>query len=92
MEGNAQNFFASKRKNETNLSPFGQLGKTKRKRRPARKKKRKETLGRGRGTTFQLVSNLAFTYKNQENVQYLALISGDSSFLVKKSVQNVTGG
>jgi hypothetical protein len=75
-----------------NLSPFGQLGKTKRKRRPARKKKRKETLGRGRGTTFQLVSNLAFTYKNQENVQYLALISGDSSFLVKKSVQNVTGG
>jgi hypothetical protein len=42
-------FFASKRKNETNLSPFGQPRKKR------KEKKRKETLERGVGATFQLV-------------------------------------
>jgi hypothetical protein len=59
-------FSQARGKMRHNLSPFGQLGKTKRKRRPARKKKMTETLERGRGATFQLISNLAFPYKNQE--------------------------
>jgi len=54
-------FFASKRKNETNLSPFGQPRKK-------RKKKEKEgDVGEGCGRHFSACfSNLVFTYKNKE--------------------------